>query len=1187
MRIILDLIINLDHNTKEVGTMKKVTSSLLVPFMAVLITFSQAFAGHALRFNRNNHEYVNVIDSESLDIRGQAITIESWIFVPNPGFAPENMIIINKEETYETKVQNHLFQVAIHTQGNWAWVGTGRVQANTWTHVACTFDGRNIRTYLNGQLQSTHAKIGNIDPSNDPLCFGKRRQNDLHHYTGDIDEIRIWNIVRSEAQLQVKMNVVLRGDEEGLVGYWRMDEGRGQIVHDQTENENHGRLGSEEEEDNRDPEWIVSGAPIHAGQITVDRDQFSLIPLPIGEQYREDLVIANISEEEDDIYIVDYSFRHEGDQPDWLTIEPDHGEIAPREETVITLTIDTEGLEPGDYAHTVTLETNAENIVTVELPITFTAVEGIGRLYGRIIDADNDQPLEGASVDVIADFELGTITNENGNYEFPDIPAYIYHLRITAPDYLPLVDEEEIVIEDNGEIERNYELLHAEFHANMDRIELAMQSNDTLTQILTIRNIGNGSLTWRVERVFPDEMQIEPWEHRWNLPAADSLENDRLGGIAYDGTHFYVAGGVRDEDNIIYVLNRVGELQRQFPQFAESNYGIRDLTWDGNLLWGYDEGRIYGFNTEGQLIEEIEPPMNMRAITWDPDHELFWICNITTDIIAITVGGQEVRVIERPDQDLHIYGLGWYPEDADGYNLYAFCCDGEERRQVYKINIDSGEAVFVYEPEVEGRAGAMTITGIWDPYSWVLIGMTQSNPDAIEIWQLDARTDWLSIAPVEGIIDAGGNIDLGVQLNTLGLPLEEEFTADLRFTHDGVGGVNEIPVLITVTGEGGVSGRILRFSLGWNMVSLNVIPPVDSIRVIMRPLVEADLLNLMKDGIGRFYNPEFNFNNIPGWNVAEGYQVKVSQNCELPIEGEVVPSNTPIPLIEGWQIVSYYPRQAVDAITALGSIVDNLIIAKDENGRFYVPEFNFNGIGNMLEGEGYQLKMTEDDELVYRLGDNRIVSTFCHSRESGNPVPRYTTEDLTWLLSLPARETSYSLLVLADDIPTGTRLEAFTPDGILAGRGVVGEDGMAGLALWGDDTSTDVIDGFREGEEITISTIDNCQLSIVNQIAWTADGWKVVRLKSSSMPVEFGLRSAYPNPFNGQLRVEYGLEKDGIVELSIYDLTGREVSKLHSGQQTAGIHMLTWDAGELVSGIYLVRLSCDGRDVVMKVVLVR
>ena len=50
---------------------------------------------------------------------------------------------------------------------------------------------------------------------------------DNHWLNGKIDEIRIWNIVRTESEIRQNMNRHLNGNEPGLVAYYRMDEGKG------------------------------------------------------------------------------------------------------------------------------------------------------------------------------------------------------------------------------------------------------------------------------------------------------------------------------------------------------------------------------------------------------------------------------------------------------------------------------------------------------------------------------------------------------------------------------------------------------------------------------------------------------------------------------------------------------------------------------------------------------------------------------------------------------------------------------------------------------------------------------------------------------------------------------------------------------------------------------------------------
>jgi hypothetical protein len=85
-----------------------------------------------------------------------------------------------------------------------------------------------------------------------------RSESSFH---GVIDEVRIWSVTRSRAEIQADMNRKLDGSEPGLVGYWRLDEGGGQVVSDATGNSD-GWLGSTSASEGDDPLWVVSDAPV-------------------------------------------------------------------------------------------------------------------------------------------------------------------------------------------------------------------------------------------------------------------------------------------------------------------------------------------------------------------------------------------------------------------------------------------------------------------------------------------------------------------------------------------------------------------------------------------------------------------------------------------------------------------------------------------------------------------------------------------------------------------------------------------------------------------------------------------------------------------------------------------------------------------------------------------------------------
>jgi choice-of-anchor B domain-containing protein len=81
--------------------------------------------------------------------------------------------------------------------------------------------------------------------------------------------------------------------------------------------------------------------------------------------------------------------------------------------------------------------------------------------------------------------------------------------------------------------------------------------------------------------------------------------------------------------------------------------------------------------------------------------------------------------------------------------------------------------------------------------------------------------------------------------------------------------------------------------------------------------------------------------------------------CEYIFTPQECEEGFSIILLDGWNLIGYSCVNTINAETAFAPLIDILIIAKDNAGNAYLPEWNFNGIGDLLGGYGYQLKITE------------------------------------------------------------------------------------------------------------------------------------------------------------------------------------------------------------------------------------
>jgi len=89
------------------------------------------------------------------------------------------------------------------------------------------------------------------------------------------------------------------------------------------------------------------------------------------------------------------------------------------------------------------------------------------------------------------------------------------------------------------------------------------------------------------------------------------------------------------------------------------------------------------------------------------------------------------------------------------------------------------------------------------------------------------------------------------------------------------------------------------------------------------------------------------------------------------------------------------------------------------------------------------------------------------------------------------------------------------------------------------------------------------------------------------LPFQFALDQNYPNPFNPSTNISYTLLKSGKVRLTVYDLLGREVAVLVNGEESSGLHQVTFSRPNLSSGIYFYRLEASKQAITKKMLLLK
>ena len=209
------------------------------------IISKQGFAESALEFDGQG-DYI-----DCGDILTDSYSKEAWIkLASNPG--ANNIVSGQSKHAFYMPTGN----LKAGHNGKWDYVADPNTsQVDVWIHVAVTYDSVNqdLHLYKDGTLVDSESGVPGFETSDRKVYIG--RFGSGNYFKGRIDEVRLWNRPRSADEIKQDMHRRLVGNEPGLVGYWRFDEGSGTSVRDQTDNANHGTIYG-------DPTWVQSDAPI-------------------------------------------------------------------------------------------------------------------------------------------------------------------------------------------------------------------------------------------------------------------------------------------------------------------------------------------------------------------------------------------------------------------------------------------------------------------------------------------------------------------------------------------------------------------------------------------------------------------------------------------------------------------------------------------------------------------------------------------------------------------------------------------------------------------------------------------------------------------------------------------------------------------------------------------------------------
>lgn len=209
---------------------KQMIKTLCLTLALGLGVSTQAQTGAALNFDGVNDKVVIPTSAASSLAGNNKVTVEAWV---RPTTTTGLGCVVGN---YNSPGNNMQFMIR-RENSSWAfWVGPGNVTSytntpttagtatvNVWQHVAGVYNGTVMTLYINGVVSATAATSNTFATSTNSVMIGGESPSEF--FTGDIDEVRIWNIARSQADIQNSMNCEINGAAANLLANYHFNQG--------------------------------------------------------------------------------------------------------------------------------------------------------------------------------------------------------------------------------------------------------------------------------------------------------------------------------------------------------------------------------------------------------------------------------------------------------------------------------------------------------------------------------------------------------------------------------------------------------------------------------------------------------------------------------------------------------------------------------------------------------------------------------------------------------------------------------------------------------------------------------------------------------------------------------------------------------------------------------------------------
>ncbi|MFP4470650.1 MAG: Ig-like domain-containing protein [Bacteroidales bacterium] len=362
---------------------------------------------------------------------------------------------------------------------------------------------------------------------------------------------------------------------------------------------------------------------------------------------------------------------------------------------------------------------------------------------------------------------------------------------------------------------------------------------------------------------------------------------------------------------------------------------------------------------------------------------------------------------------------------------------------------------------------------------------------------------------------------------------------------------------------------------GWSLISSPYQPLDPSLMEIFDDLVANDVIEIMLNKSG-FWWPSQNINTLGNWNDNAAYKIKLNE--EACVDFSLIPvEDQTFALEAGYNYLPVLIDQAVAAEDVFDQLGNDLMFAFElSTGETYWPAGGIFTLDVLQPGKGYIVNMTGAGMVDYNALDAVVPTAVNKIPQIENAPWTVNKTDIAHLISLQTQAISM--------FEAGDVIGAFDEEGNCVGMVQVQEE-ISNLALvaYGDDISTEAVDGLLEDESISFKAFDASENSVMELEArfdasmpdagyfseFGASAISMFKADALSVSDENAVAmDVYPNPTSGMITVS-GIDANTVI--TVLNSQGQVVAKANASDNAS----VSLDLSELSKGVYLLSAQSD------------